>query len=37
MDLQVKKLKVEIFATTMKNSDTGTYHHRKGRVTHSPS
>ena len=37
MDLQVKKLKVEIFATTMKNSDTGPYRHPKGRVTHSPN
>ena len=37
MDLQVKKLKVEIFAATMKNSDTGTYHHPNGRGTHSPN
>ena len=31
MDLQVKKLKVDISATPKKNSDTGSYHHPQGR------
>ena len=31
MDLQVKKLKVDISATPKKNSDTGLYHHPQGR------
>ena len=31
MDLQVKKLEVEISATPRKNSVTGPYHHPQGR------
>ena len=31
MDLQVKKLKLDISATPMKNSITGLYHHPQGR------
>ena len=31
MDLQVKKLKVDISATPRKNSVTGPYHHPQGR------
>ena len=31
MDLQVKKLKVDICATSKKNSDTGPYHQPQGR------
>ena len=31
MDLQVKKLKVDISATPRKNSSTGPCHHHQGR------
>ena len=31
MDLQVKKMKVDISATPKKNSVTGPYHHPQGR------
>ena len=31
MDLQVKKLKLDISDTPMKNSITGLYHHPQGR------
>ena len=31
MDLQVKKLKLDIFPTPIKNCDTGLYHHPQGR------
>ena len=41
MDLQVKKLKVDISATPKKNSDTSTYRGKTGpprqrQITHSP-
>ena len=41
MDLQVKKLKVDISATPKKNSDTSTYRGktappRQRQITHSP-
>ena len=38
IDLQVKKLKIDIFATPRKNSVTGPYHHPQDRqITLSPS